>query len=153
MSELNNMPMEVLLRVRYAECDAQQVVFNSRYAEYADLAATEFMRALLGGFDKLLAQGLDNQVVNLNISWQRPAKFDDVICMKVSVSKVGSSSFTLHVDMCQQKDGQSICTVEVIYVMVDAKNYKKVEINQALKQQLLEGTPGVRVNLAGLINN
>ncbi|MEP4889627.1 MAG: acyl-CoA thioesterase [Aliiglaciecola sp.] len=153
MSELNNMPMEVLLRVRYAECDAQQVVFNSRYAEYADLAATEFMRAVLGGFDKLLAQGLDNQVVNLNISWQRPAKFDDVICMKVSVSKVGSSSFTLHVDMFQQKDGQSICTIEVIYVMVDAKNYKKVEINQALKQQLLEGAPGVRVNLAGLINN
>ena len=35
-------PFELLLRVRYSECDAQEVVFNARYADYADLAATEF---------------------------------------------------------------------------------------------------------------
>ena len=30
------------LRVRYAEIDGQRVVFNSRYLEYADVAATEY---------------------------------------------------------------------------------------------------------------
>ena len=30
------------LRVRYAEIDGQKIVFNSRYLEYADVAATEF---------------------------------------------------------------------------------------------------------------
>ena len=34
------------LRVRYSECDAQKVVFNSRYGDYIDLATTEFLRAL-----------------------------------------------------------------------------------------------------------
>ncbi|GAB2682352.1 acyl-CoA thioesterase [Aliiglaciecola sp. 3_MG-2023] len=147
MSEHNK--MQVLLRVRYAECDAQQVVFNSRYAEYVDLAATEFMRAVLGGFDKLLEQGLDNQVVNLNISWQGPAKFDDVISMDVFVSKVGTSSFTLDVEMFHQTTKQAICTAQVIYVMVDAKTFKKVEINQKLKHILLAGAPDASVNLAG----
>ncbi|GAA6183282.1 thioesterase family protein [Aliiglaciecola sp. NS0011-25] len=148
-----NIPMKVLIRVRYAECDAQQVVFNSRYAEYADLAATEFMRAAIGGFNKLLEQGLDNQVVNLNLSWQSPAKFDDVIEMSVWVSKVGNTSFTLHVEMCQQDSRQPICLAEVIYVMVDASTYKKTEIKQNLKQTLLHGSAGVCVNLAGSIDS
>src|SRR3954453_17477815 len=34
------------LRVRYVECDAQKVVFNSRYAEYVDVAINEFLRAI-----------------------------------------------------------------------------------------------------------
>jgi len=33
------------LRVRYIECDAQKVVFNSRYSEYVDVSINEFLRA------------------------------------------------------------------------------------------------------------
>ena len=32
-------------RVRYAEIDAQAVVFNSRYLEYFDIGITEYWRA------------------------------------------------------------------------------------------------------------
>ena len=41
-------PFRLLLRVRYGECDAQQVVFNARYGDYVDVAATEFYRAVFG---------------------------------------------------------------------------------------------------------
>ena len=50
----------LLLRVRYGECDAQQVVFNPRYADYVDVAATEYFRTLFGGYDAFLDRGLDN---------------------------------------------------------------------------------------------
>ena len=40
-------PFRYYLRVRYQECDPQHVVFNARYADYADLASFEFMRAAL----------------------------------------------------------------------------------------------------------
>ncbi|MGH9635377.1 MAG: acyl-CoA thioesterase, partial [Candidatus Angelobacter sp.] len=48
------------LRVRYGECDAQKVVFNARYAEYVDLATTEFLRAL-GYGEQLFSGELDFQ--------------------------------------------------------------------------------------------
>ena len=48
-------PFRYYLRVRYGECDAQKVVFNARYADYVDLATTEFLRAL-GQWDTDLAQ-------------------------------------------------------------------------------------------------
>ena len=34
------MPFRYYLRVRYIECDAQKVVFNSRYGEYVDVSIT-----------------------------------------------------------------------------------------------------------------
>jgi acyl-CoA thioester hydrolase len=78
------------LRVRYAECDAQQVVFNARYADYIDVAATEYIRALFGGYQNLIARGMDTQVVNMNISWKAPARFDDVLEIIVTPEKIGN---------------------------------------------------------------
>src|SRR3979490_1096372 len=41
-------PFRYYLRVRYIECDAQKVVFNSRYGEYVDVSINEFLRAIGG---------------------------------------------------------------------------------------------------------
>src|SRR3546814_13504347 len=41
----------VTKRVRYAEIDAQRVVFNSRYLEYFDIGITEYWRAV-GVYDR-----------------------------------------------------------------------------------------------------
>ena len=58
------------LRVRYGECDAQKVVFNSRYGEYVDLAAAEFLRAL--GFEhEIQTAELDYQVVKQTMQWRK----------------------------------------------------------------------------------
>src|SRR5215471_11055882 len=45
MSEAR-IPFRYYLRVRYIECDAQKVVFNSRYGEYVDVGINEFLRAI-----------------------------------------------------------------------------------------------------------
>ena len=51
-------PFKYYLRVRYIECDAQKVVFNSRYAEYVDVGVSEFLRAA-GVFDSFITGALD----------------------------------------------------------------------------------------------
>ena len=59
---MNPSRFSYFLRVRYGECDAQKVVFNSRYGEYVDLAAAEFLRVL--GFEhEIQTAELDYQVV------------------------------------------------------------------------------------------
>ena len=59
---MNSNRFSYFLRVRYGECDAQKVVFNSRYGEYVDLAAAEFLRVL--GFEhEIQTAELDYQVV------------------------------------------------------------------------------------------
>jgi acyl-CoA thioester hydrolase len=150
MTKVQAKPFELLLRVRYAECDAQEVVFNARYADYADLAATEFMRSLIGGYQALIKQGLDNQVVNLNISWQSPARFDDVLSLSVHVSKVGNTSFTMQIDMMNWQTKQAVASAEIVYVMVDSQSFDKKAVPNEFKETLLKGAAGRRMNLAGV---
>jgi acyl-CoA thioesterase FadM len=57
-------PFRYYLRVRYAECDAQKVVFHSRYAEYTDVAINEFFRAL--GFSAAVPHRIRHGVTENN---------------------------------------------------------------------------------------
>ena len=142
-------PFRLLLRVRYGECDAQQVVFNARYGDYVDVAATEFYRALFGSYHDLLQQGLDSQVVRMVTDWRAPARFDDVLQLEVRTLRLGTSSFTLEVDIRRQTDQAAIARAEVTYVMVDARAFTKVAIPEAIRALLERGAPGVTVNQAG----
>jgi acyl-CoA thioester hydrolase len=84
-----------LMRVRYADCDAQQVVFNAKYAEYFDVAATEYIRAVWGSFNTLLDKGLDSQVVSLKIDWKSSAVFDDIVGIRMATTNIGNSSYSV----------------------------------------------------------
>ncbi len=138
-----------LLRVRYSECDAQKVVFNAKYAEYVDVAATEFMRAIWGSYDELVASGIDTQVVKLLIEWAGPAHFDEVLAIKIKPLRIGTTSYTLQVDFYHYGESKKIATAEIIYVMVSAVEHIKMEIPADMRMQLEQGAPGVLIDHAG----
>lgn len=142
-------PFTLLLRVRYGECDAQQVVFNARYGDYIDVAATEFYRALFGGYHSLLALGLDSQVVRMSTDWSSPARFDDVLTLQVQTLRLGTTSYSLLVEILQQAEQRLVARSEVTYVMVDAQTFAKTAIPPAIREQLQRGAPGVVINQAG----
>jgi len=139
-----------LLRVRYSECDAQKVVFNGRYVDYIDIAVTEFLRVIWGNYDDMLSKGIDSQVVKLSINWKAPAHFDDVIAITVKSIRIGSSSYTLQVDFYNHKTAVDIASAEITYVMVSAGDHKKMEIPKDMRKKLAEGSPGTRIDHAGV---
>jgi len=79
------------LRVRYAECDMQKVVFNSHYLAYCDDAVDCWMRHALGG--DLHDAGFDCMVKHAQITWTKGATFGDDIVIRLGVTKFGVTSF------------------------------------------------------------
>lgn len=144
------LPFTLLLRVRYGECDAQHVVFNARYGDYADIAMNEFIRAVVGGYDKLLAAGMDTQVVRLVTDFRSPARFDEVLAITVETTSVGNTSFVLTMLMTQQGSGRLVATTEATYVMVAAKVHQKMRVPDDIRARLLAGAPGRVVDQAGV---
>jgi acyl-CoA thioester hydrolase len=140
----------LLLRVRYGECDAQQVVFNARYADYIDIAMTEFFRVAVGGFQTLLDKGLDNQVVSLHIDWYSSAKFDDVLAITVTSKKIGNTSFAFEILISDFTSQKLIAKSSITYVMVDIQNYQKTPVPDWLRKKLLSTESLPLVNLAGV---
>jgi acyl-CoA thioester hydrolase len=126
------------IRVRYSECDAQNVVFNARYADFADLASTEFLRAAFGGYQTLQKSGFENQIVKLLIEWKAPARFDDVIDLSVQVGRVGNSSFTLETHFIMVSTGETLAQCEAVYVFLDAETFTPIAIPDEFRKRLLD---------------
>jgi acyl-CoA thioester hydrolase len=141
-------PFTYYLRVRYGECDAQKVVFNSRYGDYVDVAVNEFLRAL-GYGDQLASGELDFQLVKQTTEWRGPARFDQVLAATVFASRIGTTSFTFTTEFRIAGDERVICTVETVYVMVDTHTLAKKPIPDDIRAAFTRGAPGVVTDHAG----
>jgi len=143
-------PFTFLLRIRYAECDAQHVVFNARYGDYADIAMNEFIRCLIGGYGQLIQAGMDTQVVRAVTDFLSPAKFDEVMAITVETSSVGNTSFSVTMNMALYPCGRLVATTTMTYVLVTAMEHKKMSVPEELRSSLLTGASGTVVNHAGV---
>ncbi|MCA9677634.1 MAG: acyl-CoA thioesterase [Kofleriaceae bacterium] len=142
-------PFRVLLRVRYGECDAQHIVFNARWGDYVDVAATEYTRAVFGGVDAAAA-GMDWRLVRQVLEWRAPARFDDVLEARVRTVAVGTTSFTLATEFVRWPDGAALVTAETVYVAVDPDAGGKRPVPDASRRALEAGAPGQLVDQAGV---
>jgi acyl-CoA thioester hydrolase len=141
-------PFTYYLRVRYGECDAQKVVFNARYGDYVDIAVNEFLRAL-GYGEELLSGELDFQLVKQTTEWRAPARFDQVLAASVAATRLGTTSFTFTTEFRIAGDDRVICTVETVYVLVDAQTLAKKSLPDDIRAAFERGAPGVITDHAG----
>jgi acyl-CoA thioester hydrolase len=143
-------PFRYYFRVRYGECDAQKVVFNSRYGDYVDLAAAELFRAL--GYEKEMQSGeLDYQLVKQTTEWRGPARYDQVIEASVSTRHLGNTSFSLLTEFRIAGEDRVIVAVETVYVYVDTHTLTKMSLPQHLRDALTRGAPGLSADHAGYL--
>lgn len=105
------------LRVRFHECDPQNVVFNAHYLAYADMASFELFRELFGNYQVVLDQGFDVVVAESNVRYLAPCRYDDELVVSVYVDRVGNTSLVLRFDI---HNGDLLAT-EVVnrYVWID----------------------------------
>lgn len=101
------------LRVRWGEVDAQGVVFNPNYFVYADVAALEFFRAagVLSDADSDMGQ---SYVVDAHATFRASARFDDLLDLRVLLTRLGRSSYAIRVDITRA--GQTLVVVDLTYV-------------------------------------
>lgn len=143
-------PFRVLVRVRYAECDAQLVVFNARYGDFVDMAVTEYIRALFGSYQNVMDQGYDYQVVRLVTEFKSPAKFDEVLAISVEAEKVGNTSLTYRLEFREYYSDRLVAESEIVYVMMTYPDYEKITIPDFFREKLKEGAENQILNYAGI---
>ena len=84
------------LRVRWAECDMQGIVFNPHYMMYFDVAFTEYMRAVgLPYPEAFAAAGTDAFMVSAQIQFRGSARYDDELDVGVRTAYFGTTSFRM----------------------------------------------------------
>ena len=107
------------LRVRWAEVDMQQVVFNAHYLMYVDTAMGGYWRALALPYEATLA-ALDGDlfVRKATLEYQAPARYDDALAVAVRFEGAGTSSLRFAAAVFRGEE--LLVHGELVYVWTDA---------------------------------
>src|SRR5437879_2589715 len=119
-------PFTHKLRVRYAECDVQGVVFNAHYLAYVDVGITELWRAAFGSYQAMLDRGVDVVVAEAQLRFRSPAKFDDELTLELAITHLGRTSIVSSHRIRRNQEALVDCTIR--HVMVDRKTLAKTPI-------------------------
>src|SRR4051812_11265058 len=121
------------LRVRWAEVDRQDVVFNGHYFLYFDVAMAEYWRAI--GFTyplDILKSGTDIYAVKATAEYHGSATYEDVLEIGCRVARIGRSSMTFVFGIWRRDE--RITSGELVYVNADPKTRKSAPWPEALKR-------------------
>lgn len=124
------------LRVRWAEVDLQQVVFFGNYAEYCDIAFTEFIREI--GLPDPIAQqraGRELFMRKMQVEYHASARFDDWLDIAVRCERIGRSSMTIRFGI--DRAGERLADAEFVYVYAEPASGRSVEIPPDWRRLLL----------------
>ena len=124
------------IRVRYAECDPQEVVFNANYYAYFDLLITELWREAFGGYHVMLEAGADLSVVESRARFIEPARFDDEIDLGATIARLGNTAMSTSIAVTRAHDGARLVEGEIHHVFIDPATYTKRRIPDAIRAGL-----------------
>lgn len=128
------------LRVRWAEVDAQNIVFNPHYYTYFDVASTEYWRkAGLDFITVVPGMGVDMVTRASSAQFHDSALFDDKLDIGVRLKRLGRSSLTFEF-ACFRGDALLV-EGELVYVVLDMKSRKPVPAPQAMLDGLAKIDP------------
>lgn len=124
------------LRVRWAEIDAQQIVFNGHYLMYADTAMAGYWRALaLPYAETMAALGGDLFVRQASLDYRASAVYDDLLEVGLRCHDIGRSS--LRFEAMVYRQAEALVGVKLVYVFADPVARRALPVPEVLRKALL----------------
>jgi acyl-CoA thioester hydrolase len=124
------------LRVRWAEVDRQDVVFNGNYFLYFDVAIAEYWRAIRFNYPAdLVKLGMDIFAIKATAEFHGSATYEDELDIGCRVSRIGRSSMTFVLGIW--RGAEQLTSGELVYVNADLKTRKSAPWPASLKHSIV----------------
>jgi YbgC/YbaW family acyl-CoA thioester hydrolase len=124
------------LRVRWAEIDAQHVVFNVHYLMYFDTALSAYWRALAVPYAQTMASlGGDLYMRKATLEYLGSARYDDVLDIGVRCRRIGTTSMTFDAAVFRQQ--RCLVHGELVYVFADPATQMARPVPAVLRDTML----------------
>ena len=105
------------IRVRYAETDRMGYVYYGNYPTYFEVGRVEWLRSLGLSYKELEDSGTMLPVLNLQIKYIRPARYDDLLTVVTRVEKWPTTRLEFkHEVLGPNGERLTLATVELVFV-------------------------------------
>jgi YbgC/YbaW family acyl-CoA thioester hydrolase len=119
-------------RVRWAEIDAQKIVFNAHYLMYFDTAIAGYWRALALPYAESMEHlGGDLYVRKATVEYEGSARYDDVLDTGIGCTRIGTSSLLFSAGVFRAEE--LLVKGELVYVFADPATQTSRPVPQELR--------------------
>ena len=123
------------MRVRWAEVDMQQIVFNAHYLMYFDTAVAGYWRALALPYQATMqALGGDLYVRKATLEYEGSARYDDQLEVGIRCARIGNSS--MHLRAAVFRGAQRLVLGDLVYVFADPVSQTARPVPAALREAI-----------------
>ncbi len=131
---------EIPVRIYYEDTDAGGIVYHANFLKFAERGRTEWLRAT--GWDRMKMaseSGLQFVVRHAEVNYRAPAKLDDLLTVKTTITAIGNTSMTMQQDVW--RDDKVLAEIKIVVVAVNGEG-KAVRFPSQLRQIIhVAGTP------------
>lgn len=124
------------MRVRYSETDQMGIVYYGNYAQYLEQGRTDWLRSLGFTYKYMEEHQVMLPVINLNIDYKLPAKYDDLLTIKTSLLEIPSVKIKFYYEIKNQND-ELLATATTSLVFLDSITRKLIKAPSYLLEKLL----------------
>ena len=98
------MAVEARLRVIYGDTDQMGVVYYANYFRFFEYARGEYFRARGGSYVQMEEEGRRLPVYEASCRYRAPARYDDLLIIKVDVTQVRRASIVFEYEVRKEGD-------------------------------------------------
>ncbi len=123
------------VRVYWEDTDAGGIVYHSNYLAFMERARSEWLRAL--GIDQGRLQATERvqfAVVDMDVKWKRPARYDDLLTVTAEVVEKGGATFRFAQSVL--RGGETLVEASVRVAAVKSDTMKPCRIPAAVARLL-----------------
>lgn len=115
------------LRVRYQETDQMGVVYHANYLNWFEIGRTELIRELGMPYRSIEAKGLLLPVIEADIRFVKPARYDDTVTIRTRVEQYTNIRLSFSCEIC--RDGVTLVSGGTRHVWVN-RDWKPARIDK-----------------------
>ena len=126
---------ETKLRVRYGETDQMGYVYYGNYAQFFEVGRVEWLRNLGISYKSLEESNIMLPVLNLNINYLKPAKYDDLLTIITTLKKKPLIKIEFSLEIFNQGN-ELLTTGSTTLVFIDMNRNKPTKAPQLLLNKI-----------------
>jgi acyl-CoA thioester hydrolase len=122
--------------VRFAETDAAGIAHHSAFLIWFEAARVAYLAEHAGGYQAIRDKGIESPVVEINVRYFSPARFDDKLRVYARIFDIRGARFR-----CQylvERDGERLAEGSSLHALVDARTLRPTRMPAWLKEAIKE---------------
>ncbi|MBD3638578.1 MAG: acyl-CoA thioesterase [Crocinitomicaceae bacterium] len=114
------------IRIRYSETDQMGYCYYGNYAQFFEIGRVETLREIGMPYRDLEERGIMLPVLELNVKYLKPARYDDLIEIRTILKKIPTAKIEFDYELYNEEN-ELITTAYTSLVFISSKTMKPVQ--------------------------